>query len=449
MEFVKFENIKNLSEKSIDKMYKKHYNNGLYTLFKRIGIDKEFVKAHGVYVYDRDGNEYIDFLGGFGALNLGHNNTQIIEAIQEVKDRPNMLQVSKNTYAAVLSNNISYLTNREMKYCFFTNSGTEAVEEAIKISLLYNKEGNIIYFSNAYHGKTMGSISALGSKIKENYQPLLYNFIEVPYNNIEKFKEAVENVDIVAVLVEPIQAEGGIVVPSKDFLNEVRKICDKKDIILIFDEVQTGLGRCGAMFCYEKFGVVPDIMCLAKSLSGGVIPIGCIAVEEILWKDTYGKVKNAKLPSSTFGGNTLACAAGIKTLSILKEEELYKRAENLGNYALKLLINLKNKYTIIKDIRGMGLMLGIRFDNLNGIISDKIMEATMAQIISKLMNEYRIISGYTTNDPSVLRIEPPLIIEKKHIDYLIYALNRILDEENNIFKLGFDSIKNITKNILN
>lgn len=448
MNFINIEEIYNLDKKAIDKMYKKHYSPGLYKLFKFIGIDKEFVRAHGIHVYDKEGNEYIDFFGGFGALNLGHNNHEVIKTVESINCRPNMLQISKNTYAAVLANNISCLTNEELSYCFFTNSGTEAVEEAIKLSLFYNGEGNIIYFSRGYHGKTMGSLSALGNKIKNNYNPLPYNFVEVPYGDIEKFKEVLENYNVSGVLVEPIQGEGGIVVPNKSFLLELGEICDKEDIVLIFDEVQTGLGRCGSMFCYEKFGVIPDIMCLAKSLSGGIIPIGCMAVEKVLWEKTYGKLKNSKLPSSTFGGNTLACAAAIKTLSLIREQKLDERAEELGSYTIDKLKSLRDKHKIIKEVRGMGLMLGVEISSMNGTIPVKVMEGIMSNIISKLINKYRIITGFTINNPSVLRIEPPLIIDKRQIDYLIYALDRIFAEESGLLKLSIDSAKNIAKNIL-
>ncbi|MCY6957518.1 aspartate aminotransferase family protein [Clostridium brassicae] len=448
MRFISIEEANDLDEKIINKMYKKNYNPGLYKLFKLSDMNKNFVRASGIHVYDDEGNEYIDFLSGFGALNLGHNNGEVIETIQKVSSRPNMLQVSKNKYASVLANNISYLTKGELKYSIFTNSGTETVEEALKLALFYKKGGNIVYFSKAYHGKTLGSLSTLGNKIKHKYKSTLPNFIEVPYGNIDKFKEVVNNYDISGVIIEPIQGEGGIIVSKNSFLKELRAICDKKDIVLIFDEIQTGLGRCGSMFCYERFGVVPDIMCLAKSLSGGIIPIGCVAVEEILWEDTYGKIKNARLPSSTFGGNTFACAAAIKTLSIIEDNKLYKRAEVLGNYTISKLLELRRKHKIIKDVRGMGLMIGIEIGQFNQIIPTKIIEVAMANIISKLMNEYGIISGFTINCPSVLRIQPPLIVDKVQIDYLLYALDRIFEEESDIFKLGLDSTKNIFKNVL-
>jgi putrescine aminotransferase len=316
MNFINLQSIENLNKRQIDKIYKRNYNEALYKLFKYSGIDLDFVKASGMFVYDSNGNEYIDYLAGFGALCLGHNDKRILEAVQKFNYRPNMLQIAKNKFPAVLANNISYLTDDELSYCYFTNSGSEAVEEAIKLVLLYKNGGNIIYFSNAYHGKTLGALSALGNKSKKSYKPLMSNFIEIPFGDIDAVEDVIKKEKVSAVLVEPIQGAGGINEAPKGFFKQLRKICDKKDVIFIMDEVKTGLGRCGTMFCYKQFGVVPDVMCLAKALSGGIMSIGAIVVEQSLWEDTYGRLKNATLLSSTFSGNTLACAAAIKTLEI-------------------------------------------------------------------------------------------------------------------------------------
>lgn len=448
MRFIEVDEIENLSLKEVNKLYKSYYNYGLYKMLKHIGINKDFVRAQGMNVYDKEGNKYVDFLGGFGALNLGHNDKRIMETINKYSYRPNMLQISKNTFNAVLANNISYLTGNELTNCYFTNSGTEAVEEAIKLALLYNSGGDILYFSNAYHGKTIGSMSALGAKFeKKKYNKLMSNFIEVPFGNIKAVYEIVKDKDISAILIEPIQGEGGINIAHNKFFKDLRDLCDKKDIILILDEIQTGLGRCGTMFYYEQIGIVPDILCLAKSLSGGIMPIGCIIVEEILWKDTYGKTRNAEMLSSTFGGNTLSCAVAIKTLSIMLEENIPQKAKEMGEYALKKLSFLKDKYKIVKDVRGKGLMIGIEFNNFNGIFSKPYMEALTSYIISELMNKYNIISGFTTNNPSVLRFEPPLIVTEGEIDYFADSIDNILEKYGTMTKMCVEAVKNFGSNL--
>lgn len=448
MKYIELEEVGNLSRKEIEKIYKKNYNEVLYKIFRYAGIDKNFIMAKGMQVYDENMEEYLDFLGGYGALNLGHNDSRIIEVVNGINDKPNLLQSSINTYASVLANNISYLTGENFRNCFFTNSGTETVEEAIKLALLYNPDGKIIYFKGAYHGKTLGSLSALGSDEKYKYAPLLDNFIEVPFGDINAIKDVISKFDIAAILAEPIQGEGGVIIAPQNFFKEVSKLCDKNDIILILDEIQTGLGRTGTMFCYEQLGFIPDILCLSKALSGGVMPIGCMCVEETLWDSTYGKAKNGELLGSTFGGNTLACAVAIKTLSIIKDEKLDKKAKELGDYALKKLIDLKKKHRIIKDVRGKGLLIGIEISNLGNKIPDNMMKFMVATIISKLINEFKIISGFTTNNPSVLRFEPPLIVTEKHIDYFIESLDSVLNEEGNLVKLSLSAVKNMTNIIM-
>ena len=443
MKFIDVEEMENIPEEDLKKLYKEHCNPALQKLFRYAGTNILFSRACGMEVYDSLGNEYLDFVGGFGALNIGHNDERILKAINDFSYKPNLLQITERPAEAILANNISYLTDDEFPYCVFTNSGTETVEEAIKLSLLYNKGGNIIYFSGAYHGKTIGSLSALGDKSKNSYEPLMYNFVEVPYGDIEAVKEVVKYSEVSAILAEPIQGEGGIIIPPEGFFKEIRKLCDREDIVFIMDEIQTGLGRCGSMFYYEQLGVLPDIICLSKSLSGGFMPIGCMCVEPILWEETYGKLKNATLIGNTFGGNNLACVAAIKNLSIIQEEQLDKKAYELGIYALGLLNDVKNRHkNIIKDVRGKGLLIGIELNNLKGVIPQKTMEMMMSTIICKMINEYRIITSYTSNNPAVLRFEPPLIVSKREIEYFAESLDNVLQEEGSLFRLGLCSVRN-------
>ena len=448
MKFITLEEAQKMDTRNVAKLYKNYYNPAFYKLLKYTGLDIQFVHARDIYVYDKDGNEYLDFIAGFGALNIGHNNIKVIEAVNKASERPNLLEQNINLYNGILANNISYLTKELLTVCHFTNCGTETIEEAIKLAMLYNSKGSIIYCSKAYHGKTLGSISALGDDLsKQKYNTLGKEFIEVPYGDFDAIRQSVEKFNISAILLEPIQGEGGINVPSKEYLKNIRKLCNKEDIIFILDEIQTGLGRCGSMFCYEEFEAVPDILCLSKSLSGGIIPIGCVAVEETLWKCTYGKLKNATLLNTTFGGNTLACAAAIKTLDIITEENLPENAKKLGLYALKKLQKLRNKHHIITDVRGKGLMIGIEFKSLSLVKSKMTIELMLTNIVSKMLKEYKIICGFTVNDPTVLRFQPPLTIEKNEIDYFVNSLDAVLNEQSNIIEIAVCTTKNLVSNI--
>ena len=449
MKFITLEEAEKLDKSTVAKLYKNHFNPALYRLLKYTGLDIQFISARDVYVYDKDGNTYLDFIAGFGALNIGHNNKKVIEAINKLSEKPNLLEQNINLYNGVLANNLSCLTENMLSVCHFTNCGTETVEEAIKLALLYKPEGLIIYCSKAYHGKTLGAISALGDEVlKQKYSITRKGFIEVPFGDFSAIREIIDRFKVAAILLEPIQGEGGINIPPREYLKNIRQICDKEDIIFILDEIQTGLGRCGSMFCYELFGAEPDILCLSKSLSGGIIPIGCMSVEESLWNATYGKLRNSTLLSTTFGGNTLACVAAIKTLDIIMEENLPQKAKELGLYAMKELQRLKNKYSIITDVRGKGLMIGIEFKSL-GLLKPKMaIELMITSIISKMLVEYKIICGFTVNNPTVLRFEPPLTLEKKHVDYFVNSLDAVLSKQSTILDIVVSTAKNLVSNIL-
>lgn len=444
MAFIKLEDIEKYDLKKLNRLYKKYYENGFYKILKLVNLDINFEKAKGIRLYDFNGNEYLDFLSSFGCMSLGHNNDEVFKSIEEYKDRPNIMQQSINIFNGILANNIASLTDYELTKCHFTNCGAEAVEEALKLVFISHKDSHIIYFENSYHGKTLGALSALGTKVKENYYTMEERFHQVEYGDIKEVKRLCRQYKVGGIILEPVQGEGGIIIPKKSFLKDLRKLCDKEDIFLILDEIQTGLGRCGEIFCYKKFDIIPDILCISKTLSGGYIPIGAIVVKEEIWKKTYGKMKNGELITTTFSGNTLASIAAIKTLTIIKEDNLVVRSRKIGKYSLKRLKCLEGKYGVITDVRGMGLLIGIEFGGLKTRFSEKTIKIIMATIVSKLLNEHNIITTVTGNCPSVLRFEPPFIVEKDEIDYFVDSLDRVISEMDSICNL----IVNTTKNIL-
>lgn len=447
--FINLGDIKTLNSEELNKIYERNFSNSLFELFKLGNMIVHYDKALGMKVWDIEGNEYLDFMGGFGALNLGHNPPTVIEALKVHFDKPNLIQQSMNLYNGILANNISFLTKDKLPVSFFTNCGTETVEEAIKLAYIYKGKGKIIYCTDAYHGKTLGSISALGTKGKEKFPHLEKYFIEIPFGDINALIHAVKKHKIAAFLVEPIQGEGGINLPPQGYFESVREICTESDIVLILDEIQSGLGRCGSMFCYEQLNFVPDILCLSKSLSGGVIPVGAVSVQQEIWDKTYGKLKNATLPSTTFGGNTFACVAAIETLRVIKEDKLPERAKRLGEYALMKLNSLKEKHHLITEVRGKGLFIGIEFGSLKKLHSTMIEEFMMVNIISKMLNKHKILCGFTVNNPTVLKFEPPLIVKEEDIDRFVYALDSVLDENKNELSLAVDTLVNTGRNALN
>jgi acetylornithine/LysW-gamma-L-lysine aminotransferase len=292
---------------------------------------------------------------------------------------------------------------------FLSNSGAESVECAIKLARKYSGKPEIVALVGAFHGKTMGALSATWKKkYRAPFMPLVPGFNHVPPNNLEKIREAITE-KTAAVLVEPIRGEGGVRVPSDDFLPGLREICDEKDVLLIFDEVQTGFGRTGKVFACEHWNVVPDIMCLAKSVAGG-IPMGAtFAREDVMAAFQRGE------HSSTFSGNPLVCAAASAAIDVLIEERLPERAATLGRYFKGKLEGLQNKYRIVREVRGLGLMLGmeLRFDVYN--------------ILLGCMDRGVLVLDAGRN---VVRFLPPLVIEKEQIDRVIEVLDEVMEKEN-------------------
>ena len=290
-------------DETIEK-YRKYVNPGLANLMDFVGFHAVEWTGHGVYVRDTAGNDYLDFLGGYGVFALGHANPVVVKAVQEQAGRMALSsRVLFNRLQADLAEKLAEITPGNLQYSFFCNSGTEAVEGALKLARLATGKTGIIGTVGGFHGKTYGGLSASGRDVyKTPFNPMIPNFIHAPFGDIGVLESLIDDMTA-AVIIEPIQGENGVIVPENDYLPAVRKLCDDKNILLIVDEVQTGLGRTGKLFACEHWGIVPDIMTLAKALGGGVMPIGAFTASEKIWKVFE---PNPLLHSSTFGGNELA-----------------------------------------------------------------------------------------------------------------------------------------------
>jgi acetylornithine/LysW-gamma-L-lysine aminotransferase len=366
-------------------------------------------KGKGALVWDINGKEYIDCTGSYGVCIVGHSHPKIVEAIK--KQAETLISCHGTFYNDARSEFLQKITQiapKGLDKIFLSNSGSEAIECAIKLARKFSGKPEIIAMMGAFHGKTMGALSATwDKKYREPFKPLVPEFKHVPPDDLEKVREAITE-KTAAILVEPIRGESGIRVPPNGYLQGLRKICNEENILLIFDEVQTGFGRTGKIFACEHWGVIPDIICLAKSIAGG-LPIGVT----ISKKDIMSSLKIGE-HSSTFGGSPLVCAAACAAIDVLIEEKLPERAAALGSYFKEKLEVLQTQHRIIREVRGLGLMIGVelRFDVLN--------------IIIKSMNKGVLILDAGRN---VLRFLPPLVIEKEHIDHVISILDTILKEE--------------------
>jgi acetylornithine/N-succinyldiaminopimelate aminotransferase len=371
------------------------------------------VKGEGCYLWDADGKKYLDFLAGVAVNNLGHCYPAVTAAL--AKQAAELIHCS-NYYHIPQQIELAELlcTNSFAEKAFFCNSGAEANEAAIKLARRYSREKfgadryEIITALSSFHGRTMATISATGQeKVQKFFDPLLHGFRHVPFNDAAALRAAVSPCTC-AVMLEPIQGEGGVVVPSAEYLREVREICNENGLVLIFDEVQVGMGRTGKLFAHEHFGITPDIMTLAKALAGGA-PIGTmLATNELAGAFTPGS------HGSTFGGNPLVTAAGVATVRAILEDGILNRTCEIGEYLTGELEALARKFpAIIIEVRGIGLMIGVQLSIPGGEVVKKALERGL------LLN---------CAQEKVLRFVPPLIIGKKEVDEMLAILTGILEE---------------------
>lgn len=416
-----------------------HLNYGnvaLANALRQSGLGKKFVRAEGSHVWDSWGTKYLDFLAGYGALALGHNHPRILEALRKVDQLPNMLQSSLGIMAGALAKNLALITPGDLQRTFFCNSGTEAVEGALKLVRAATGKPRIIYTRNSFHGKTMGALSVTG---RENYQkpflPLIPATEQIPLGDTKALGKSLRGEDVAAFIIEPIQGEGGIIVAPDGYLAEARRLCSKYGVLLIIDEVQTGFGRTGKMFACEHEGVCPDVLCIAKALGGGVVPIGAFVTTDEIWRKAYGEPQKCTLHSCTFGGNTRACAAGIAAIQVTVEENLPQAVTEKGAYLSDKLAALKKKYNLIKEFRGKGFLIGIDFSEVSSEalktvslqVENSLSRDYFAGLVAgELFNKHKVITAYTLGNPSVIRLQIPLITSREEIDYFISALDDVL-----------------------
>lgn len=402
--------------------YKEYYNPSLARLMKLSGFNTVEWEASGTVVKDVRGREYLDFLGGYGVFAAGHRHPKIIARVKEQLERmPMSSKVFFNAPLALLAKKLAQITPGDLKYSFFCNSGTETVEGALKIARLATKRRTIVAAMNAFHGKTMGSLSASGRDLyKAPFEPLVPEFQHLPFGDFSALLKIV-NEETAAVIMEPIQGEGGIVMPPDDYFPKVAALCKEKGALLIVDEVQTGLGRTGKFFAVEHWGVVPDLLLLAKALGGGVMPIGAIVGTPKVWE---AFLPNPLIHTSTFGGNPLACAAALATLEVIEEEGLVAKSKELGDYFLGELCKLAAGFSeVVKEVRGKGLLIGV-----------ELTEEKYGGIIFSEMIKRGVIVAYTLNQSRVIRFEPPLIVEREQIELCLKAFKETLEKAQTSFK---------------
>jgi [amino-group carrier protein]-gamma-(L-lysyl/L-ornithyl)-L-glutamate aminotransferase len=379
----------------------------LINLYQRFPVTIE--RAQGATIWDTDGKEYIDCMGGYGVAIIGHCNKDVIDAITLQINKLMVCHMStyNNSRLQFLSK-LKSVAPDNLSKIFFSNSGAESIEAALKFARKFSQKTGVVSMYGGYHGKTIGALSVTyNSKYRKSFSSLLEGVKFVPFGDISSLAEAIDE-SIGTVIIEPIQGESGIIMPPEGYVKAVREICTEKKLVLIFDEIQTGLGRTGKMWAGENWSAVPDIMCIAKGIASG-IPTGVTFV-----KEEIANCMNLGEHSSTFGGNPISCSAGIATIDTIIKEDLVTKASDTGTYFKKKLIEMKDKHPIIRDVRGLGMMLALesRFDVRN-ILMDGIKNGLLM-----------LYSGRT-----VIRLLPPLVMKKEQVSRAIEIMDEILSVE--------------------
>jgi acetylornithine/LysW-gamma-L-lysine aminotransferase len=376
-------------------------------LYQRFPVTIE--RGVGSHVWDINGKEYIDCMGGYGVAIVGHQNKRVVKAIKEQVDK--IITVHSSLYNKTREEFLKILIGlapKGLTQVHLNNSGAEAVEAAIKFARKFSGKKGMVAMKGSYHGKSLGALSlTFNPKYKKAFEPLVEKVSFASFGDIESLRATIDE-DTAFVILEPIQGESGIIVAPDGFLQEVRKLCNEKGILLIFDEIQAGLGRTGRLWACDHWNTAPDILCIAKGIAGGV-PMGATLVRaDILAAMSKGE------HSSTFGGNPLSCAAGIATLQALTQDGLIENSDKMGKLFKEGLEKLKEKHTMIREIRGKGLMIGVE------------MKFEVKDILMNLMKE-GVLMLYSGRN--ILRILPPLVISKEDIAKVLQALDIVLTEE--------------------
>ncbi|HET7814596.1 MAG TPA: aspartate aminotransferase family protein [Candidatus Baltobacteraceae bacterium] len=389
--------------------YKEFVNPPLARVMKLSGSPVE-VRASSCTIWDQNGKAYLDFAGGYGVFTLGHSHPKVIAAVQAQMEQMSLSgKTMFNVPLGRASRRLAELAPGDLKISFFANSGTEAVEGAIKLARAATKRHKIVGTFDAYHGKTLGALSASGrAYFKDRYAPLLEPVSHVAYGTTGGLEEALR--EAAAFIVEPIQGEGGVNVPPAGYLREVREICDRTGALFIADEVQTGLGRCGMLFGCDRDGVVPDVMTLAKGLSGGIIPVGAYIARPSVWNAAYAK--DPVMHTSTFGGNELACAAALAAMDVLIEDGLVENARERGRQLMDGAQALAAQYpAVVREVRGLGLLVGVELTS----------EGYGGWIIPEMVKR-GVTAAWTLNMQRVIRLEPPLVVTHDEVERALDAL---------------------------
>jgi ornithine--oxo-acid transaminase len=403
-------------------------------VLKKIGFDREWARAEGAYLWDARGNKFLDMLGGFGMFNVGRNNPRVRAALVEALelDLPGSVQLGASPLPPLLAHELLRRTPPRLERVLFTSSGTEAVEAALKLGRAATARTRVLSAEHGFHGLTLGALSANGNvEFAGRFAPLLPGFSRVPFGDLDALERELRTEDVALFLVEPIQGKG-VNLPPPGYLDGAQELCRRHGTLFCVDEVQTGFGRTGKLFAFEHWGLEPDLVTVAKSLSGGYVPVGALLMSKAVHSAVFDSLENVFSHGSTFAPNELAMGAGLATLHELDEQDLVGRSARLGTRLLELTIPLLERYDVVHDVRGLGLLWAIEFGEPPGgrrsyRLLDRVQPGLFAQlIVVPLFREHHVLSQVAGHKIPVLKAIPPLTLSEADLEWFVDALDEAI-----------------------
>jgi ornithine--oxo-acid transaminase len=415
-------------------LYARSINPQFMRVLRTIGFDRVWSRAEGQYLYDRDGNRYLDLLGGFGMFNVGRNNAGVRDALIETLhlETPGSVQLGVSLLPGLLADELLKRTPARLERVLFTSSGAEAVEAALKLGRAATGRSRVVSVAHGFHGLTLGSLSANGDPhFVERFGPLLPGFSQVPFGDLDALERELRSEDAALFLVEPVQGKG-VNLPPEGYLQGAQELCRRYGTLFAVDEVQTGFGRTGTLFAFEHWQLEPDLVPVAKSLSGGYVPVGALLMSSRVYDGVFDSLEHSVSHGSTFAPNDLAMAAGLATLRELDEKGLVERSARLGKLLLERTRPLVEEYEVVRDVRGLGLMWAIEFGEPGrGSLAWRVMERMQTGLFAQLVvvplfTRHRILSQVAGHDLPVVKGLPPLVLDEVDIDTLAEALDAVI-----------------------
>ncbi|HEX3803526.1 MAG TPA: aspartate aminotransferase family protein [Solirubrobacteraceae bacterium] len=428
----------------------RHLNRQLGRVLQTLGFDREWVRGAGSYLIDSEGDEYLDLYAGYGVFALGRNHPYVKRQLQALlaSDSPSLPQLGTSMLAGLLAQRLVQNAPASLDAVVLTSSGTESVEAALKLARAATGRTRILYCERGFHGLSLGSLSVNGNaEFRERFGPLLPGCDPVPFGDLEALRRELDRGDVAGFIVEPIQGKGVYVAPD-GYLPGAQELCRGAGALLIVDEVQTGLGRTGKFLAVDHWGVQPDMVTLSKALSGGYVPVGALLASRAVFDATFDSMERSVVHGSTFGGGDLAAGAGIASLTVIEQEGLVERARVLGDLLLELTRPLVDRFEIVREVRGLGLMWGIELAPPSGRAARRVWEAIerrqpglFAQLVTvPLFREHRILTQVAGHHMNVIKALPPLTISEAELHRFASALETVLAEtESGLFR-GYASL---------